>query len=89
MDSLKSKIRSVPDFPKPGINFFDITTLLRDRDGFRSAIDAMAAGDVLCLENTRFHQGEERNDPDFITQLAALGDIFVNDAFSVSDVSFA
>jgi adenine phosphoribosyltransferase len=41
MDSLKSKIRSVPDFPKPGINFFDITTLLRDRDGFRSTIDAM------------------------------------------------
>ena len=53
-------------------------------DKARSAIDAMAAGDVLCLENTRFHQGEERNDPDFITQLAALGDIFVNDAFSVS-----
>jgi adenine phosphoribosyltransferase len=41
MDSLKSKIRSVPDFPKPGINFFDITTLLRDRDGFRSTIDAI------------------------------------------------
>jgi adenine phosphoribosyltransferase len=42
MDSLKSKIRSVPDFPKPGINFFDITPLLRDRDGFRSTIDAIA-----------------------------------------------
>jgi len=42
MDSLKSKIRSVPDFPKPGINFFDITTLLRDRDGFSSTIEAMA-----------------------------------------------
>ena len=41
MDSLKSKIRSVPDFPKPGINFFDITTLLRDRDGFGAAIGAM------------------------------------------------
>src|SRR5579864_2673301 len=43
MDSLKAKIRSVPDFPKAGINFFDITTLLRDREGFRLTIDAIAA----------------------------------------------
>jgi adenine phosphoribosyltransferase len=42
MDSLKSQIRSVPDFPKAGINFFDITTLLRDRDGFHRTIDAIA-----------------------------------------------
>ena len=35
MDSLKSKIRSVPDFPKAGILFYDITTLLRDREGFQ------------------------------------------------------
>lgn len=42
MDSLKSKIRSVPDFPKAGITFFDITTLLRDPGGFRSTIDAIA-----------------------------------------------
>jgi phosphoglycerate kinase len=49
-----------------------------------SAVTAMGAGDVLCLENTRFHKGEERNDPDFVAQLAALGDIFVNDAFSAS-----
>ena len=50
----------------------------------RSAVNAMRDGDVLCLENTRFHKGEERNDPDFVAQLAALGDIFVNDAFSAS-----
>jgi phosphoglycerate kinase len=50
----------------------------------RAAVDAMRPGDVLCLENTRFHAGEERNDPEFVAQLAALGDIFVNDAFSVS-----
>jgi phosphoglycerate kinase len=49
-----------------------------------SAVQAMRAGDLLCLENTRFHKGEERNDPDFVTQLAALGDIFVNDAFGVA-----
>src|SRR3954471_6963151 len=43
MDSLKEKIRSVPDFPKAGITFFDITTLLRDKEGFEATIDAMAA----------------------------------------------
>jgi adenine phosphoribosyltransferase len=42
MDDLKSKIRNVPDFPKAGILFYDITTLLQDRTGFRSAIDAMS-----------------------------------------------
>ena len=42
MDSLKSKIRSVPDFPKAGINFFDITTLLKEKDGFRATIEALA-----------------------------------------------
>ncbi len=41
MESLKSKIRSVPDFPKAGILFYDITTLLRDREGFRMTIDAL------------------------------------------------
>jgi adenine phosphoribosyltransferase len=41
MDDLKSKIRSVPDFPKPGILFYDITTLLKDASGLRSAIDQM------------------------------------------------
>jgi adenine phosphoribosyltransferase len=42
MDELKSRIRHVPDFPKPGILFYDVTTLLRDPEGFRLAIDAMA-----------------------------------------------
>jgi phosphoglycerate kinase len=50
----------------------------------RTAVDAMRRGDVLCLENTRFHDGEERNDPQFVARLAALGDVFVNDAFSAS-----
>jgi phosphoglycerate kinase len=49
-----------------------------------AAIAAMKPGDILCLENTRFHPGEEKNDPAFIAQLAALGDIFVNDAFSAA-----
>ena len=42
MESLKTKIRSVPDFPKPGILFYDITTLLNDPQGFRDMIDALA-----------------------------------------------
>ena len=42
MELLKTKIRHVPDFPKAGILFFDVTTLLRDREGFRVTIDAMS-----------------------------------------------
>jgi adenine phosphoribosyltransferase len=42
MDALKSKIRHVPDFPKPGILFYDITTLLRDAEGLTHAIDALS-----------------------------------------------
>jgi adenine phosphoribosyltransferase len=43
MDHLKSKIREIPDFPKPGILFYDITTLLCDSQGFRDTVDALAA----------------------------------------------
>ncbi len=50
----------------------------------QAAVAAMNNGDVLCLENTRFHRGEENNDPDFATQLAALGELFVEDAFSAA-----
>ena len=48
------------------------------------AVAAMKPGDILCLENTRFHAGEEKNDPAFVTALAKLGDIWVNDAFSAA-----
>jgi phosphoglycerate kinase len=48
------------------------------------AVAVMKNGDIICLENTRFHPGEENNDPAFVAALAKLGDIFVNDAFSVS-----
>lgn len=43
MDDLKARIRNVPDFPKPGILFYDITTLLADPAGFRHTIDALSA----------------------------------------------
>ena len=49
-----------------------------------AAVNAMKSGDILCLENTRFHTGEEKNDPAFVEALAALGDIWVNDAFSAA-----
>ena len=42
MDQLKSRIRHVPDFPKAGILFYDITTLLQDKEGFKLAIDSLA-----------------------------------------------
>ena len=50
----------------------------------RQAIDTLADGDVAVLENTRFHPGEETNDPVFAAQLAAEADLFVNDAFSAA-----
>jgi adenine phosphoribosyltransferase len=43
MDSLKTHIRHVPDFPKPGILFYDVTTLLKDPQGFKLAIDSLSA----------------------------------------------
>ncbi|UTP39402.1 phosphoglycerate kinase [Phenylobacterium sp. LH3H17] len=49
-----------------------------------SAIATMKPGDVLLLENVRFHPGEEKNDPDFAKALAANGDLYVNDAFSAA-----
>jgi phosphoglycerate kinase len=50
----------------------------------QAAVLAMQDGDVLCLENTRFHKDEEKNDPAFVAALAALGDAYVNDAFSAA-----
>ena len=48
------------------------------------AEDQLQPGGVLLLENLRYHAGEEANDPDFARQLAALGDLYVNDAFSAA-----
>ncbi|MEQ8482510.1 MAG: phosphoglycerate kinase [Hoeflea sp.] len=50
----------------------------------RDAVEKMVDGDVLLLENTRFHPGEEKNEPTFVSELAQNGDIFVNDAFSAA-----
>lgn len=49
-----------------------------------AAVGAMSPGSVLLLENTRFHAGEEKNDPALAAEMAALGDIYCNDAFSAA-----
>lgn len=50
-------------------------------DEVKKVVDAMKSGDVVLLENLRFHEEEEKNDPDFAKKLAELGDVYVNDAF--------
>src|SRR6185437_10905504 len=78
--SLKPVAAEVAHIIKRPIKFVDDCI----GDGAERAVAAMKPGDILCLENTRFHAGEEKNDPQFAAQLAKLGDIYVNDAFSVS-----
>jgi adenine phosphoribosyltransferase len=63
MDDFKKLIREVPDFPKPGILFYDITTLLKDKAGFKKVIDAMS-------ERITSHK------PDLILGIEARGFIF-------------
>jgi phosphoglycerate kinase len=53
-------------------------------DAAEAAVSKLADGNVLLLENTRFHAGEEKNDPAFVKELAGLGDLYVNDAFSAA-----
>jgi phosphoglycerate kinase len=79
-DSLKPVAAEVAHVIKRPVAFVD------DCIGAKAeaAVQAMQPGDILCLENTRFHAGEEKNDPAFAAALARLGDIWVNDAFSVS-----
>ena len=58
--------------------------VLRIGASAQKAVAAMKDGDILCLENTRFRKEEEKNDPAFVAELAKLGDIWVNDAFSAA-----
>jgi len=80
--------------PDPKYSLRPVAQALSDRLGIRvgfspdcvgpdaeRAVSEMKDGDVLLLENVRFHPEEERNDPGFAAQLAKLGDIYVNDAF--------
>jgi phosphoglycerate kinase len=64
------------------------TQVLMARDcigeGPRNLIEKMKPGEVILLENLRFHPGEEKNDPEFARQLAELADVYVNDAFGAA-----
>ena len=79
-NSLKPVAAEVAHIIKRPVKFIDDCI----GDTAEHAVAAMKNGDIACLENTRFHPGEEKNSPVFVSQLAKLGDIFVNDAFSVS-----
>jgi phosphoglycerate kinase len=78
--SLKQVVPALADVLKRPVAFAEdcIGTVARQ------AVDAIKPGEILVLENTRFHKGEEKNDPDFVRELAANGDLWVADAFSAA-----
>jgi phosphoglycerate kinase len=79
-DSLKPVAAELAKVVKKAVGFADDCI----GDVAEKAVAAMKDGEILCLENTRFHNEEEKNDPAFVAALAKLGDIWVNDAFSAA-----
>jgi len=79
-DSLKPVAEELSKVIKKPVAFTDDCI----GEAAEKAVAAMQDGDVLCLENTRFHKEEEKNDPAFVAGLTKLGDIWVNDAFSAA-----
>jgi phosphoglycerate kinase len=79
-ESLKPVVAAVARILRRPIAFADDCV----GEAAERAVAVMKPGDILCLENTRFHSGEENNDPDFAARLARLGDLYVDDAFSVA-----
>lgn len=71
----------LPDYKVPHLNFLDADITKKDYSDFSKQINP---GDILFLENLRFYQEEETNDENFIKTLAKFGDLYVNEAFSVS-----
>jgi phosphoglycerate kinase len=83
--------------PSEEFSLFPVSQVLSERLGLpvafaldcigtpaRSAVEAMQDGDILMLENLRFHAEEEKNNPTFVKALASLGDLYVNDAFGTA-----
>jgi phosphoglycerate kinase len=79
-ESLKPVAAEVARIVKKPVAFADDCV----GEAAQAAVAAMKPGDVLLLENTRFHRQEEQNDLGFVEKLAKLGDIYVNDAFSAA-----
>jgi phosphoglycerate kinase len=79
-DSLRQVLPALEHYTKRKIAFADDCV----GAAAEAVVAAMADGDVALLENTRFHKGEEKNDPAFVDDVATLGDLFVNDAFSAA-----
>ncbi len=78
--SLEQVVPAVADAVGRQVGFIDTDWV--DVARAKQAIASAPDGSVLVLENTRFHPGEEKNDPELVKRMAALGDIYINDAFS-------
>ncbi|MFL1875720.1 phosphoglycerate kinase [Hansschlegelia beijingensis] len=78
--SLKAILPALEQTLKQDVHFADDCV----GEAAEAAVAKLTPGDVLLLENTRFHAGEEKNDPAFAEALARLGDIYVDDAFSAA-----
>ena len=80
---VNSKYSLKPAAEKLGEHLGKKVTLAPDciGDEVNKLVNSMKPGDVVLLENLRFHEQEEKNDPEFAKQLAELGDIYINDAF--------
>jgi phosphoglycerate kinase len=79
-ESLRQVIPSLEHYLKRKVAFADDCV----GEAAASVVAALTDGDIALLENTRFHKGEEKNDPAFVAELAKNGDIYVNDAFSAA-----
>jgi phosphoglycerate kinase len=80
--SLEVVVPSIVEATGHPVGFIDTDWVNMQAAG--EAIDDAPDGSVLVLENTRFHPGEEGNDPELVERMASLGDVFVNDAFSAA-----
>jgi len=80
--SLEQVCSAVADITGHPVGF--VATDWEDVSAAKQAIEEAPVGSVLVLENTRFHPGEEANDPELAQRMASLGDVYVNDAFSAA-----
>ncbi len=80
--SLEQVVPAVADETGHPVGF--VATDWTDVSHAQQAIESAPAGSVLVLENTRFHPGEEANNPELAQRMASLGDVYVNDAFSAA-----